>query len=165
MFNRIWYKGPFNQEGDRVGATIDLILVPVDFEEPSQKALEVAKRLAAGLGAEVLALHVYTLPRFSYPGFSPLIPPVLNEEIAAASRRALESVGAAENVRVLLREGDATTEILAVIEELKPSFVVMGTHGRRGLPRLVLGSVAEKLIRQSTVPVMTIRTPETKSGA
>jgi nucleotide-binding universal stress UspA family protein len=138
----------------------DLILVPVDLEPASMKALDMAEDLAQRLDATVIALHVYTLPRFAYPGFTPVLPPTLTEDIAAAARRAIDSVGTQRNIRVVLREGDAATEILDVIEELSPRLVVMGTHGRRGLSRLVLGSVAEKVIRKSTVPVMTIRSPK-----
>lgn len=140
-------------------AATGCILVPLDLEDASMKALRAAKDLAPRLGAEVIALHVYTLPRFAYPGFTPVLPPTLTDEIAAAARKALEKVGASEGVRVVLREGDPTTEILAAIDELKPSLVVMGTHGRTGLSRLVLGSVAEKVIRRSPAPVMTLRDP------
>jgi nucleotide-binding universal stress UspA family protein len=145
-----------------MAAGSDLILVPVDLEPASMRALEVAKELAPRLGATVVALHVYTLPRFAYPGFTPVIPPALNEDITAAARKAIEAVGAAQGVQVLLSEGDAATEILAAIEEKRPRLVIMGTHGRHGLSRLMLGSVAEKVMRKSTVPVMTIRMPETE---
>lgn len=138
----------------------DLILVPVDLEPPSMRALDMAEDLAQRLEAIVVALHVYTLPRFAYPGFTPVLPPTLTEDIAAAARRAIDAVGTQRNIRVVLREGDAATEILNVIDELKPRLVVMGTHGRRGLSRLVLGSVAEKVIRKSAIPVMTIRAPK-----
>jgi nucleotide-binding universal stress UspA family protein len=145
-----------------MAAGSDLILVPVDLEPASMRALEVAGNLAPRLGATVVALHVYTLPRFAYPGFTPVMPSTLNEDIAAAARKAVESVGAAKGVRVLLSEGDAATEILAAIEEMRPRLVVMGTHGRHGLSRLMLGSVAEKVMRKSPVPVMTIRMPDTE---
>ena len=61
------------------------------------------------------------------------------------------------NLRTILRSGDPENLILSTIHELKPSLVIMGTHGRRGLKRLLLGSIAEHVLVRSPVPVMTIR--------
>lgn len=136
----------------------NVVLVPADLGAPSKKALETAKDLVAKLGGEVVVVHVYTLPSYGYPGLSPMLYPSLNEEIAAAAKRAIDQLTqAAPGVRVLVREGDPAAEILRVIDELHPSMVVMGTHGRTGLSHFFLGSVAEKVLRQSKVPVLTIR--------
>ena len=138
----------------------DVILVPVDFEEPSRKALELAKELAPRLGAEVVVLHVYQLPVYTYPGLEPGILPGFHAEVTAAAKRAVgELADKAGGLRSMLREGDAAGEILSASEELHPRMVIMGTHGRRGLTHLLLGSVAEKVVRRSTVPVLTVRVP------
>jgi nucleotide-binding universal stress UspA family protein len=135
-----------------------VLIVPVDFEKASQRAIEIAKDLGARLGAEVVLVHVYQLPMFTYPGLEPTLLPTFTVEISAAAKRATEQLAAASGgVRAVLREGDPATEIIAVAKELGAEMIVMGTHGRGGLAHLFLGSVAEKVMRDSPVPVMTIR--------
>ena len=133
------------------------ILVPVDFQDASLDALETARELGSRLGLEVVLLHTYAVPVVVYPGFDPIVAPGLPEEIASTAKTALDKL-AAENggLRTLLRSGDPATEILRAIEEQKPALVAMGTHGRRGLAHLLLGSVTEKVVRSSTAPVVTV---------
>ena len=134
------------------------ILVPIDFEEASVEALGQARTLAETLGFEVVLLHVYALPAPFYSGIAPMSGPGLNEEIRVAAAETLERFALQHGgLRSVLRCGDPTTETLAVIEELNPEMVVMGTHGREGLAHLLLGSVAENIVRKSPVPVLTLR--------
>ena len=138
-----------------------VIVVAVDFEKASLKALEVAKELGGKMGAEVIIAHVYQVPMFTYPGLEPALLPTFNAEISAAAKRAVEELSAAQGgLRSVLREGDPATELLAVANELKAAMVVMGTHGRSGFAHLFLGSVAEKVMRHSTIPVLTVRATE-----
>jgi nucleotide-binding universal stress UspA family protein len=133
--------------------TPETILVPIDFSDASHAALAKARALAARLDMEIVLLHVYTIPMVSYPGTEPLLFPGLNSDIVAAAKRALDELAKASNVdRTLMREGDPAAEILKAIEEVKPAMVVMGTQGRHGLSHLLLGSVAEKVVRMSHVP-------------
>ena len=135
-----------------------IVLVPIDFEEASLSALAKARELAGRLGLEVMVIHTYTLPVAIYPGFEPIVAPDLSDQIATAARSSLETLAAEQGgLRSELRCGDPAAEILRAIEELKPELVVMGTHGRKGLARLVLGSVAEKVVRSSSAPVLTVR--------
>ncbi len=134
------------------------ILVPIDFEPPSEKALATAKELAKCLGASLHLLHVYNTPVYTYPGRDPTLAPSLHQEITEAARRAVQSKAEAEGgLAWELREGDPATEVLETVEKLQPLLVVMGTHGRTGLRHALLGSVAEKVVRKSDVPVMTVR--------
>jgi len=136
----------------------NMILVPIDFELASMKALGIAKDLASRMGGEVVLVHVYQLPVYTYPGLEPSLMPGFHSEVTAAAERAVSSVAQQEgNLRAVLRQGDAATEILAAADELKASMIVMGTHGRQGLAHLILGSVAEKVLRKSTVPVLSVR--------
>ncbi|AUX20590.1 uncharacterized protein SOCEGT47_010620 [Sorangium cellulosum] len=135
-----------------------VILVPVDFEEASLKAIELAKDLGARLGLEVVLLHIYQLPVYTYPGLEPALMPGFHAEVSAAASRAVQQLSAQTGgLRALLRDGDPSTEILAAADEEKAAMIVMGTHGRRGLSHLFLGSVAEQVIRKSDVPVLTVR--------
>jgi nucleotide-binding universal stress UspA family protein len=133
------------------------ILVPVDFQDASLNALAVARELAGRLGLEVVVLHVFTLPAAVYPSFDPMVTPGLTEEFQAAARSALDKLAAEQGgLRTLLRVGDPAVVTLAAIDELKPAFVAMGTHGRKGLAHLFLGSVAERVVRYSPSPVLTV---------
>lgn len=136
------------------------ILVPVDFQEASLEAIAVARDLAKPLGLEVVLLHVFSIPVVAYPGFDPIIAPGLPEEVATTAQKALERLmDQAGATSTMLRSGDAADEIVKAIDDLDPYLVAMGTHARKGLSHLLLGSVAEKVIRRSKVPVITVRAP------
>jgi len=137
----------------------NVILVPIDFEAASKRAIEIAKELASKLGGEVLLVHVYQLPVYTYPGLEPTLLPGFYGEVTAAAQRALDDAAKREGVRAILREGDPSIEILDVAEKEKANMIVMGTHGRTGLAHLFLGSVAEKVVRKSPIPVLTVRAP------
>lgn len=138
------------------------LLVAVDFEEASRRAIALAKDLAAPLGAELVLVHVYTLPVYTYPGLEPSILPGFHGEVTRAAGRALEALAADVGIgNTMLREGDPVTEILAAARAKGAAMIVMGTHGRRGFAHALLGSVAEKIIRQSEIPVLTVRAQAT----
>lgn len=138
-----------------------VIVVAVDFEKASLKALEVAKEIGAKLGAGVLLAHVYQIPMFTYPGLEPALLPTFAVEIQAAAKKALEQLcEQSGGLPGVTREGDPATELLALAEEVGARMIAMGTHGRSGIAHLFLGSVAEKVMRQSKVPVLTVRSSE-----
>lgn len=133
------------------------ILVPIDFQDASLEALAMAQEIASGLDLEVVLVHVYAVPVSVYPAFKPILAPDLTEEAAAAARASLDKLAAEHGgLRSAIRVGDPATEILKMIEETRPTFIAMGTHGRKGLSHVVLGSVAEKVVRLSQAPVLTV---------
>ncbi len=138
------------------------ILVPTDFGEPAQHALDTAIELSAALEASIVLLHVY-----------PVVLPVLYDEefawpldqIEKAARKSLDARLAAAKARYpscegILKPGTAAIEIVSVANQCKADLIVMGTHGRRGVSRLMLGSVAERVVRTSPVPVLTVSADE-----
>jgi nucleotide-binding universal stress UspA family protein len=133
------------------------ILVATDFSEPAARATSLAITLAEKFGAKLTLLHAYTLPTYGYA--DGLYWPV--EDLARAAREVLDAelekvrrrVPAAEGVVVM---GLPWEQILAVAKERDADLIVMGTHGRRGLARIALGSVAEKVVRLAEAPVMTV---------
>lgn len=136
------------------------ILVPIDFQEASLQALAKAVELGRQLDLSVVLLHTYSIPVVVYPGFDPILTPGLPDEIATAAKKALAQLAETHGgLETVLRSGDPATEIIKVAEELNPVMVVMGTHGRKGLSHLFLGSVAETVIRSCKVPVLTVRAP------
>jgi nucleotide-binding universal stress UspA family protein len=137
------------------------ILVPLDFEDPSQEALEVALALALTFDAKLTVIHAWDLPVYSYAGLS-YLPPDVATVVEEAAERSLASAMALATRRLpgaasVLVRGAAAVEILDAAGRLKADLIVMGTHGRRGVSRMLLGSVAEKVVRSSPVPVLTIR--------
>jgi nucleotide-binding universal stress UspA family protein len=141
----------------------NMVLVPVDFEAASLAALELAKEVAGCFAAEVVLLHSYAVLVQTYPGTTPAETPSLpgiHVEVMAAAKRALDELAMAHGgLRSILAEGDPATAILDEVARLRPRMVVMGTHGRSGFKHLLLGSVAEKVIRHSPAPVTIVRSP------
>jgi len=138
------------------------ILVPTDFTETSDRALDWAMGIAARVGANVTVMHSYEIPIVGFPDGAIVATPEIATRIADASRAALESTveqrrGRGVPLDSVLREGVAWEEINAVADEIEADLVVIGTHGRRGLARALLGSVAENVIRTAHRPIVTIR--------
>jgi nucleotide-binding universal stress UspA family protein len=142
------------------------VLVPVDFSPSAREALDYASFLAERLGAELLLLHVWEPPGYVGPdtlGLLPLAtePPAWERTRAEVEREVerLVAASAARQGRVSIRveAGQAADVILRVAKEAGADLVVMGTHGRTGLSRLLVGSVAEAVLRRSTCPVLTLR--------
>jgi nucleotide-binding universal stress UspA family protein len=138
------------------------ILVPIDFDETSDRALERAVSLARTLGAQITVLHVYGLPIYNYPDGSYIPSPEVADTVKKGAREQLDAFMAqrrAEGISLtsLLREGRTAPEICAAATEIGADLIVMGTHGRGLLGRTLLGSVAEAVVRQAAIPVMTVR--------
>lgn len=142
-----------------------VVLVPVAFDESSQKAVELGKWMADKLGVGLVLVNVYAQPAYFYPGMAPIMFPTIDEEIRQAAERSLGQLARETGAsRAIVRAGDPATEILALVDELSPSVVVVGTHGRSGVARFALGSVAEKIVRRSPVPVMTVHAEQAPAG-
>jgi nucleotide-binding universal stress UspA family protein len=138
---------------------IRTILHPTDFSDRSAAALQLACALARDYGARLIVLHVTELPTVAYgEGVVPPNP----EELRAAAQEQLDRLQVPHgNVRAerRLEQGDAVTEILRVAQEAHADLIVLGTHGRTGLGRLLMGSVAEQVVRRAACPVLTVKTP------
>jgi nucleotide-binding universal stress UspA family protein len=141
------------------------ILVPHDFSHTAEFVLSYAIELAIKLGSCLTVVHAYELPSYSYPeGFA--LTGELVESVQRAADAGLAYVAARARrpgleVAGLLRQGTAWSEINASAKETRADLIVMGTHGRQGLTRALLGSVAEKVVRTAPCPVLTLHGPET----
>lgn len=138
------------------------ILVPIDFDETSEYALDRALALSQKLGAKVTVVHVYNLPVYNFPDGSYIPTAEVAESVRIGAQRELDAF--LEKRRVsgaaldgVLREGRAVDEICAAAKEIQADLIVMGTHGRGLLGRAVLGSVAQGVLRESPIPVLTVR--------
>jgi len=151
--------------------TIKRILCPVDFSELSKHALDHALAIAAWYEAHVTVLHVFSPPQAFVPppgialAISPLAPPQpqkLSQEV-----RQFSGLNGAPGTRadVVVTEGSPAKEIVRQAEHLPADLLVMGTHGRGGFERLFLGSVTEKVLRSTDVPVLTVPPPVEQVGS
>jgi len=135
-----------------------MILVPVDFEGASRRAIETAQWLAAAIDAELVLLHVHDQPGFAHPELSGEMVARIELLVEQAAQKSLADLAAEAGVeRTEFRSGDAAERIIEVATELRPAMIVMGTHGRRGLNRFFMGSVAAHVVRAAPVPVVTVR--------
>jgi nucleotide-binding universal stress UspA family protein len=134
------------------------VLVPVDFSENSRKILEAAGYFSATFQAQ---LHVvFVVQSFDdYSGFFvPHMPVAKFEEemVQAAEQKMEQFLAGHKNVKAKVLVGDVAEEIIRHAEESRMDLIIMGTHGYKGLEKVMFGSVAEKVVRSSPCPVMTI---------
>lgn len=144
---------------------IDRILAPTDFSTHSEGAVQAAFELADRLGAELHLLHILSdvvVPAGPDPMLISSMPPEYYREIESQAKQTLDSLcpdDAPRPSRVVteVRWGDAVDEIHAYASEQAIDLIVIATHGRTGLAHVLLGSVAERIVREAPCPVLTIR--------
>jgi nucleotide-binding universal stress UspA family protein len=142
------------------------ILAPTDFSEYSKQAVTSALELAKRFGAKLSILHVVELPPYPVEGY---VPPSLSatfmEDLERqASQELAHIVPEAESTGVevarLVTVGSPYRKIIDMAEAEQVDLIVMATAGRTGFSRLVMGSIAERVVRTSSCPVLTIRPRE-----
>jgi nucleotide-binding universal stress UspA family protein len=141
------------------------IVVPTDFSAGAEGAWSLAQRLARATGAELILVHVLVeTPLYSE---TPWTMGHMKETYAQARAWIEQSLGAwvasasssGLAARAALREGVPHREIIAVADEEGAELILLGTHGRGGIDRALLGSVADRVVRSASCPVMTVREP------
>ena len=142
--------------------TIARILVASDFSEPARVAGDWALGLAGALGASVVVAHVYDLPIVGFLDASLLVDAGTAARLSDEAQAGLDAEvarlrGRGVSVEGLLAQGDARDLVPELAATQGAQLVVVGSHGRRGLARALLGSVAEGLVRTSRVPVAVVR--------
>ena len=146
---------------------IDHILFPVDFSENSRAVNMEVERLAAHFRSDVTLLHVFEVPTSWYgSGDGPLISGGDFLAYKEAERQRLESYVLyvpEDRIQRISAEGSVAWHIAHWTKENDVDLIVMGTHGRRGLLRLALGSNADLVVRGATMPVMLIRAKSAES--
>lgn len=136
------------------------ILVPTDFSEPAQAALQYARSLAAEFGSDLHLLHIVPEP-YIYPwgtevSTMPLVDLLTQSETQAAER--LKTIAPSDvKTKTATAIGTPVDRILQYIADEGIDLVVLGTHGRGAVGHLLLGSVAERVVRRSPVPVLTVK--------
>jgi nucleotide-binding universal stress UspA family protein len=138
------------------------ILVPTDFSETAERVLDYAVALAAKLDARIHVVHVIGIPALGIPEIGLALTSTMMDSMVRGNQAALDQLvdkrrDQAAFGEVMLRTGDARDMILQAAEEVGADLIVMGTHGRRGISRALLGSVAEMIVRTARCPVLTVR--------
>ena len=141
---------------------IRTILHPTDFSDCSQATFRLACSLARDHGARLVVLHVTSLPDLAYQGYGAPGSAALPEEYLTKVRQDLELLqppGPQVPMERCVVEGDPVSEILRAAKENVADLIVLGTHGKTGLPHVLMRSVAEQVVRKAACPVLTVKTP------
>jgi nucleotide-binding universal stress UspA family protein len=141
------------------------ILVPVDLTEGSQGLVDYALQLARPFNAALEIIHAWEPPQYVAPDLLVAAPGWNSQSlekvaVEAATQELNDLVAKVKNPPVPITHrvvvGEAASTVLRVAEEGKHDLIIMGTHGRRGLPRLLMGSVAQKIVARAHCPVLTL---------
>lgn len=155
------------------------VLIALDYDPPAQKIAETGYALAKDMNAEVFLLHVVSeavyysssnySPIMGYEGFNNLdmISMANVEELRKAagdyldkSKQYLKDI----SIQTLIKEGDFADGILEAAKEINADIIVMGSHGRHGLDKVLLGSVAEQVLHKTEIPLFIIPTKKTENN-
>ena len=149
------------------------VLIALDYDPTAQKVAETGYSLAKAMGAEVILLHVISEPvYYSSLDYSPIMgftgymdmgpmAPDSPEGLKKASQDYLLKIAHHlddETIKVLVKEGDFGDTILEVATTLDADLIVMGSHGRKWLEKILMGSVTEKVLSQTSIPLIVIPT-------
>ena len=137
------------------------ILVATDFNPPSQAAVAYAVSLAQKLGAKVHVVHAFELPLVGFPDGVLTVTAEMAGRILDAAQTALNKIVAeyekqGVKLETSLEQADPREGVLQAAKKFGADLIVMGTHGRRGIARALIGSVTEAVVRTSPVPVLTV---------
>jgi nucleotide-binding universal stress UspA family protein len=144
---------------------ITRVLLATDFSPSARAAARLAVEIATRFDAALDIVHVYGLPALTLPDGTFFAAPDYAARVAASAQQALDAEVAAHTghrvtVRGLLEVDEPWRGILEAAKKTHASMIVMGTHGRHGLPRMLMGSVAERVVRSASVPVLTVHSPD-----
>jgi universal stress protein A len=147
--------------------TFKVILVPIDFSNHSKKTVRYATRFAARYHATVRLLHVFQIPDYAVtqyenrqPGFDQLKKQVdIAEEAARGNLEAFEKelLSQGMNVKATLRVGYPFEEIILTANDPDIDLIIIGSHGRSGIKRLLVGSTAERVVEHAPCPVLVVK--------
>ena len=145
--------------------TLKRILVPTDFSETSEVAAKYARALAAVFNCDLHLIHVLENPYLAYDPLSFMPPPNFFEELEAQTRDRLKRLLAdweplQPHVEIVATRGSAFVEIIQYAKAHNIDLIVLGTHGRGPIAHMLMGSVAEKIVRKAPCPVLTVRHPQ-----
>ncbi|MCX6266690.1 MAG: universal stress protein [Bacteroidetes bacterium] len=152
---------------------IKKVLIALDYNPTAQKVAEVGFEMATAMKAEVILLHVISDPvYYSSTEYSPIMGYTGNMDIAQLQQDNIDGLKTAsqkyldksklhlgdDTIQTLVKEGDFADSILATAKKLHVDMIVMGSHSRKWLENIVMGSVTEKVLHHTTIPLFIIPT-------
>ncbi|HEY0407125.1 MAG TPA: universal stress protein [Pyrinomonadaceae bacterium] len=143
------------------------ILLPTDFSECANHALSYAAGFAREAGASIICVHVIepVVPTVGYSGVTEPLPMTdISDQLEDSATRELPKIARHEecagiSVEEVIVHGDAASEIVRVAKERKVDLIVIASHGRTGLGRMLFGSTAEQVVRHAPCPVLVVKPP------
>jgi len=153
--------------------SIKKVLIALDYNPTAQKVAETGFSLATSLGAELTLLHVITDPVFyATSGFSPImgfngyvdVSPTVLDSIEGLKNASLQYLNKTKqhlgdaNIQTLVKEGEFAETILKTAKELHSDIIVIGSHSQKWLENILIGSVTERVLHQSSVPLFIVPT-------
>lgn len=144
------------------------ILLPTDFSECGNYALSYAASLARKFGASIICVHVIEpmVPTVGYSGMTEPLPLAdITDQLEDSAERELPKISECEeceglDIEEVIVHGEAATEIARVAEERNVDLIIISSHGRTGLGRILFGSTAEAVVRHSSCPVLVVKPPK-----
>jgi nucleotide-binding universal stress UspA family protein len=141
--------------------------LPTDFSECANYALSYASQLARGAGASIICVHVIepVVPTVGYTGMAEPLPIAdISEQLEDSAERELPKIAGCEEcsglrVEEVITHGDAASEIVRVARDRGVDLIVISSHGRTGLGRILFGSTAEAVVRHAPCPVLVVKPP------
>ena len=148
------------------------ILLPTDFSECASYALSYASGFARDAGASIICVHVIepVVPTVGYSGVTEPLPMAdISDQLETSATRELPKIAQHEecaglSVEEVIVHGDAASEIVRVARERKVDLIVIASHGRTGLGRILFGSTAEQVVRHAPCPVLVVKPPQEESS-
>lgn len=149
------------------------ILFPTDFSDCGNYALPYAASLARSFGASVICVHVIEpiVPTVGYTGMTEPLPIAdISEQLEDSAERELPRIAEREecaglDIEEIIAHGEAASEIVRVAEERQADLIVISSHGRTGLGRILFGSTAEAVVRHASCPVLVVKPPHDEEEA
>jgi len=157
--------------------TFKKVLIALDFDPTAQKVAEAGYALGKSIGAEIVLLHVVSDPlhynaykHFTVMGFSgydDTVPLIMDgiKELKEESQKFLEKskhhLGDSE-IRILVEEGDIAESVLDTAKKIKADVIILGSHSQKWLENIIMGSVAEKILKLSSLPLFIVPTKKGK---
>lgn len=144
------------------------ILLPTDFSECGNYALSYAASLARKFDASIICVHVIEpmVPTVGYSGVTEPLPLAdITDQLEDSAERELPKISECEaceglDIEEVIVHGEAATEIARVAEERNVDLIIISSHGRTGLGRILFGSTAEAVVRHSSCPVLVVKPPK-----
>src|SRR5713226_9809646 len=164
---------PNRPENSRAAALqLRKILLPTDFSGCANYALAYAATIARATGATIICVHVVEpiVPAVGYSGLAEPMPIAdISEQLEDSAERELPKLVDCEelhglNVEEVIVHGDAAAEIVRVAGERQVDLIVISSHGRTGLGRMIFGSTAEAVVRHATCPVLVVKPPQEEAS-